>query len=588
MLGAYVGGFVDELARAGLRHVCLCPGSRSTPLALVFRREPRIKVWTHLDERSCGFFGLGMAKALREPVALVCTSGTAAANFTPAVVEGFHAGVPLLVLTADRPPELRGIGATQTIDQNRLYGAQVKWFAEMLLPEASPAAIRHVRTIAARALGTARADFPGPVHVNFPFREPLVPARVETTPPRLESFGYGVQQSGDVGYVKSSRSTRIAGGADLERLAKEMAGARRGLVVCGPQDDPDFPAAVGSLTRALGWPVLADVLSGARCGRDAPAEAIDRYDALLRNPRAVDLLRPDFVLRFGATPVSKPLSQYLERHAAARQVVVGEGHAWPDSLLVANEVVRANAPAFCQGLAEAVAAQDPRGDAEWPALWRRLAATTGKALAEGIGGQEPSEPAVFALLADLVPEGTTVFAGNSMPVRDLDTFMPKGTKYVRFMANRGASGIDGVVSSALGAAAASDGRLVLCIGDISFYHDMNGLLAALRHGLSATIVLLNNDGGGIFSFLPQAEDPEHFEELFGTPHGLDFRPAAKMYGLSYVAARTQREFGEALKASFEREGVSLIEVRTERSANVTLHRALWGRVNEAVAGVLEG
>lgn len=545
-------------------------------------------MWTHLDERSCGFFGLGMAKALREPVALVCTSGTAAANFTPAVIEAFHAGVPLLVLTADRAPELRGIGATQTIDQNRLYGAQVKWFAEMLLPEASPAAIRHVRMIAARALGTARADFPGPVHLNFPFREPLIPARVESAPPRLESLGYGVQRSGEVGYVKSSRSTGIAGGADLERLAKEMAGARRGLVVCGPQDDPDFPAAVGRLTRALGWPVLADVLSGARCGRDAPAEGIDGYDALLRNPRAVELLRPDFVLRFGATPVSKPLSQYLERHAAAHQVVVGEGHAWPDSLLVASEVVSAKATAFCQGLAEAMAAQDPRGDAEWAALWGRLAAKTGKALAEGISGQEPSEPAVFALVADLVPEGTTVFAGNSMPVRDLDTFTPRGSKAVRFMANRGASGIDGVVSSALGAAAASDGRLVLCIGDISFYHDMNGLLAALRHGLSATIVLLNNDGGGIFSFLPQAEDPEHFEELFGTPHGLDFRPAAKMYGLSYVAARTQREFGEALKASFEREGVSLIEVRTERSANVTLHRALWGRVNEAVAGVLEG
>ena len=359
VLSVYVGAFVDELARAGLRHVCLCPGSRSAPLALVLA-ESDIRVWTHLDERSAGFFALGMAKALREPVGLVCTSGTAAANFAPAVAEAHFGNVPLVVMTADRPPELRGVSATQTIDQVRLYGSHAKWPGEMALPEATPAAVSYVRTFARRAIAEAAAVPAGPVHLNFPFREPLIPS--DTPAARALRAG------GESGPLVSQ--SLLAPPADAVRRIKDtFAGASRGLIVCGGQDDPAFPAAVLSLARSAGVPVLADVLSGVRCGPTGGAIVVDTYDAFLRDPASVARLRPDVVLRFGATPVSKPLNQYLEQNADACQIVVGDGSQWPDSMLIAREVVRANPRLFC--IEATRAATDIPPASAWATLWRR-------------------------------------------------------------------------------------------------------------------------------------------------------------------------------------------------------------------------
>jgi 2-succinyl-5-enolpyruvyl-6-hydroxy-3-cyclohexene-1-carboxylate synthase len=575
-LHAFVGAFVDELARSGVVHVCVCPGSRSTPLTLLLRKHPAMRVWMHLDERSAAFFALGMAKALRKPVAVVSTSGTAAVNFAPAVVEAYYARAPLLVLTADRPPELRDVGANQTIDQLRLYGSHVKWSVEVPLPEASDEAIRYARALACRTAATARGDPPGPVHLNLPFREPLVPVGLGEPP--------GGRDSGRVPYVSITQAPRRPVPDELAPLAGDLRSRGSGLIVCGPQDDPSFPAAVARLAEELGFPVLADPLSQVRCGQHHHSLIIDTYDAFLRDWELAEALAPDVVLRFGATPTSKSLLQYLQRHGHSRQVLIDAG-GWNDPALVASELMRVDSHALCDGLVAALQRMAPmsRPGSSWAERWVQMAQRTRAALRDRLVAEPGlSEPRVFVELAALLPDGATLFAGNSMPVRDLDTFFPGGTRSIRFLANRGASGIDGVVSTALGASTASEGPLVLVIGDLSFYHDMNGLLAAKRHHLQATIVLLNNDGGGIFSFLPQAQEPEHFEELFGTPHGLDFRHAAELYGLGYRRIDGWETFRPAFRESLEAPGVTLLEVRTKRQANVAVHRDLWAAVSEAV------
>ena len=581
ILRRFVGAFVDELARSGVAHVCLTPGSRSTPLALLLREHPAIRVWTHLDERSAGFFALGMAKVLRAPVAVLSTSGTAAVNFAPAVVEAYYDRVPLLVFTADRPPELHGIGSPQTIDQARLYGTHAKWFVEMMLPDGSPEALRHARTVAARAATTARAEA-GPVHINFPFREPLIPA-AGGPPPGRDGASVPADAAVSVSAGENTEQpSRRPDPATVASLAEELLAAGKGLIVCGPQDDTDFPNAAARLAAELGFPLLADPLSQVRCGSHHSDLVIDSYDAFLRDEEIARELVPDVVLRFGRTPVSKPLLLYLQRHAGSRQILVEEGGRWGDPALAATPAIQADPRALCEALLPALGRSE-RAASGWASRWQSIARQAGAALRRRLAGEPGlSEPGVFAQLAELLPAGATLFAGNSMPVRDLDSCFPGAIRPVRFLANRGASGIDGVVSSALGASAVGSDPLVLVIGDVSFYHDMNGLLAVQRHNVNATIVLLNNDGGGIFSFLPQADEAEHFEELFGTPHGLDFRPAAELYGLAYRRAESWQDFREAIEASLGSPGVGLVEVRTDRRENVRLHRELWAAVSEAV------
>ncbi len=572
-LDAAAGAFVDELARSGVRHAIVCPGSRSTPLAMLLDAHPDVRMWMHLDERSAAYFALGMAKASRAPVALLATSGTATVNFAPAVVEAFYAKVPLIVLTADRPPELRGVGAPQTIDQQHLYGPHAKWFVEMPLPEATPEAERHWRLVAARAAATAAASPRGPVHVNFPFREPLIPAMRDA--PRSRDR---------VAAHVTPAEQRVAP-ADVAALAPELRGIARGIIVCGPCDDPALPAAVAALGRALGYPVLADPLSGVRCGSHDRSLVVSSYDALLRDGDCAAALRPDAVLRFGTQPTSKPLVQLLRACDGARQIVVDADGGWTEPLTAGVEIVRADPACFCDVLASEVGAVTRDGG--WARVWMSIDAAARAAIAAHFGEDgEITEPALIADLASVLPERAAVFAGNSMPVRDLDSFFPSGGRRTRFLANRGANGIDGVVSSALGASTVA-APLVLVIGDLSFYHDMNGLLAAKQHGIDATIVLVNNDGGGIFSFLPQAEHPDRFEALFGTPHGLDFAAAAAVYGIEFIRAGNRRELRTALADSIVAPGVQIVEVRTDRSENVGAHREIWRRVAAAVDEVRE-
>jgi len=598
----YVGALVDELVRSGVRHLCLCPGSRSTPLALTAASHPGLRVWTLVDERSCGFFALGMARMQRAPVALLSTSGTAAANFLPAVIEAAYGRVPLIVLTADRPPELRDCGASQTIVQVRLYGAHAKWFVDVAVPEATDALVRYARSLACQAVAEATAVPAGPVHLNLPLREPLVPTVDPVDQPADDGRAVAWAAGRDDGHPFTTvRRAEPLPDPDLVcALADDLQRRPKGVIVCGPQDDPALPEAICRLGAVLEYPILADPLSQVRCGAHDRSHVVDSYDALLRVGALAPSLTPDIILRVGGIPASKPLLGYLERHGRIGQTVIDGGGGWLDPGRLASQVVHADPRRLCEGVTAEIDRRRAAGSARphpklergegraptpWVAMWQRLAARTRQAITERLGRiHEPFEGKVFAELAELLPDGATLYVGNSMPVRDLDTFFPGSPRTIRVLGNRGASGIDGVVSSALGAAAVGRPPVVLVLGDLAFYHDLNGLLAAKLHRLSATIVLLNNDGGGIFSFMPQADYPEHFEALFGTPTGLDFRVAADLYGAAFARPQTWDAFGTCVREGLTSPGLGIVEVRTARDRNVVLHREVWVEVERALAG----
>src|SRR5713101_5089417 len=592
---AYASAFVDELQRAGLRNVVICPGSRSTPLAIAFAAQQAFRSWIHVDERSAAYFGLGMAKQLHQPVALLCTSGTAAANFLPAVVEAKLTHVPLLILTADRPHELRDNGAPQSIDQNRLYGTYVKWFVEVALPEATNAALRYIRTIAVRAAALTQAIPAGPVHLNLPFREPLTPEPIPDQPlPQVTQRDLVAWQgrSNNAPYVEVRNALPGAPTATtIAYLMDLLHRARRGLIIVGPNDDPPLAEPLARLAQHIGYPILADPLSQLRCGDHDQSMVLSSYDAFLRIDSFIESAQPELVLRFGAMPTSKPVLLYLKRYASCPLAVIDGHGGWEEPTQLASEIIHADPASLSQVLLNILEQHDGNGEKqppvsqEWIIMWQNADRVTRQTIQAAIQDfNELFEGRVFTELANLVPDGTTLYTGNSMPVRDLDTFFWSTRERIRIMGNRGANGIDGVVSSALGASAgAGQNRpTILVLGDLSFFHDLNGLLAARLNELNLTIVLINNDGGGIFSFLPQAAYPEHFEQLFGTPTGLDFRLAVEMYCGQFQKVDSWEWFRKGVRRGLDTGGLHVIEVPTERASNVKMHRQLWERVGDAL------
>jgi 2-succinyl-5-enolpyruvyl-6-hydroxy-3-cyclohexene-1-carboxylate synthase len=548
--------FVDELVRCGMRAACTAPGSRSTPLVLSLVRDERLRCYSHLDERVAGFFAVGLAKASGLPVAVACTSGTAAVELAPAVYEAREARVPLVVLTADRPPELRDVGAGQTIDQLKLYGDAAKWFVEVGTHEATPARLRWIRTLACRAFWTATTGRRGPVHLNLPLREPLVLDEGETLPP---------DDSGRPG----GRPWVVHAQAAAQPAQVTFGGAR-GVIVAGRDErHPALPAALARAAERCGYPLLADPLSGARRG----GAAVAHYDALLRDEAFAAAHAPDFVLRVGDLPTSKPLRQWLAGQADAAQVRLDPEEGWQDPDGVVETMLVADPVATLDAL-------DASADPAWLRSWRLADEAAARAIAATLG-DALSEPLVAAQLGADLPATATCFVASSMPVRDVETFWPARDAPPRALSHRGANGIDGTVSGALGAAAGGAGPVVLLIGDVALAYDLGALASATRLGLSLTIVLLNNDGGGIFSFLPVARERDAFEEHVATPHGLDFARAAALYGCAYTRADDPAALRTALDAAGD--GVALIEVRTGRDENVALHRRVWAAVADALA-----
>ncbi|MDX6719520.1 MAG: 2-succinyl-5-enolpyruvyl-6-hydroxy-3-cyclohexene-carboxylate synthase [Solirubrobacteraceae bacterium] len=549
--------FADELARCGVREACTSPGSRSSPIVLALVRDGRLRCHSHIDERCAGFFAVGAAKASGLPVAIACTSGTAAANLAPAVIEAWEARVPLVVLTADRPPELREVGAGQTIDQIGLYGRAAKWFFEVGTHDASPARMRWMRMLACRAVWTSLEGRPGPVHLNVALREPLV-APADLGPDPLPG-----RSGGRPWLLRSGPGTdAAAAGRALAVVARD---AHRPVVVAG-RCEPGL-AAIAPACERLGWPLLADPLSGARRG----GAAVAHYDLLLRSDAFAAARRPDLVVRCGDLPTSKPLRAWLDTLSDdVTQLAFDPQSAWHDPAGSLHAVLAADPAATLV----ATAGHAPRADPAWLAGWREADARAATAIDEVLA-DELSEPRVARELGARLPSDATLWVASSMPVRDVEGYTAVRDDAPRVLCNRGANGIDGTVSSAFGAAAVSAGPVVLLIGDVALAHDIGGLLAARRiDGLSLTIVLLHNDGGGIFEFLPVAGERDAFEQHVATPHGLDFAHAAALYGCAYERVASV----EALRAQLDRgiaaAGTTIVEVRSDRAENLALHRAL--------------
>jgi len=596
---ALLRALADELARCGMRAACTSPGSRCAPLVLSLAREERLRCFSHVDERCAGFFALGLAKASGLPVAVACTSGTAAAELLPAAVEAREARVPLLLLTADRPPELRENGAGQAIDQLKLLGGAAKWFFEVGLHDASEESLRWMRTLACRAYWTALEGRPGVVHLNFPLREPLV------TEEELPQDATG--RPAGLPYVRRAPGASVSPDA-ASTLGALVAGSRRGVVVAGREERlPRLGQAAAAFAAAAGWPLLADPLSGARRG---PA-AIAHYDALLRDRGFRSSRTPDLVLRVGDLPVSKPLRTWLAGLTDVRQVALDPEAAWQDPASVLSDSLALEPASALWELAAEDRARPDGAEEDWLASWRSADEQAAEAILGVLGDSGCSEPAVAGELGVLLPEEATLFVASSMPVRDIETFWPVRADPPRVLCNRGANGIDGTISSAFGAAAAGEGPVdgagpvVALIGDVALAHDIGGLLAASRLGLKLTIVLLENGGGGIFDFLamsgatmarelgdgraaPPSEPDDAIQDIYtrhiATPTGLDFAGAAALYGLSHELVGDVFAFRAALERSLAANAPSsIIEVRGERDANVELHRRVWEAVSRSLS-----
>ncbi len=590
---AYVGAFVDELARAGVRDVVICPGSRSTPLTLTFAAEERIRKWVLVDERSAAFFALGIAKRSGVPVALVCTSGTAAANFYPAICEAKASRVPLLVLTADRPPELQEVGAPQTMGQKYLYGEHVKWFTEMPLPEATDTLLRYARFTANRVVSIARSMPEGPIHINFPFREPLSNSLIPTLPLPDESKRDKEAWEGRP-FRYTSDAVEIYRSADTVYSSETIKRYERGLLVVGPHLGSDLEAPHWGMVMRFAeywkFPILADPLSQIRFIKEKGL-IVDNYDAILRDAKFVKQYQPDLIIRFGAMPTSKAFLQYLQACPNCDVWLVESSNEWLDPTLSLALVFSGDTTTFISTILHEARELDipPREKSEWYDAWQAATLKTKTVLSSEINRfDDMFEGRVFTELAEVLPDKATLLVGNSMPIRDCDTFFPATTKQISVFGNRGVNGIDGMTSTALGISAVQGEPTILVVGDLTFYHDLNGLLAAKKYGLNLTIVVINNDGGGIFSFLPQAEHhPDHFEDYFGTPTGLDFRLVTEMYGGTFTRIENWDDFRTAVTTGITEGGLHVVEVPTNRERNVEMHRHLWKKVSEGLKTVNE-
>lgn len=541
MLTEWTHTLVDTLVAKGVRDFVISPGSRSTPLAIAALLHPHSRTHVLVDERSASFFALGLTRAeeSKRPVALICTSGTAATNYFSAIAEARIFELPLIILTADRPHELRGVGAPQAIEQVNLYGRHVKESFDLPLPDQQ--SLDYAAHAASRSVLLSVAEPAGPVHINVPLREPLVP--------ELERLRTG-QALGEIARQRiGAPSDEFTAALETDRL----------LFVIGPQLSLEESEAIIAYAERSGIPVLADPLSQGR--RVASHVVCSAYDTWLKHEETASRLRPERIIRFGAMPTSKP---YLIFSKSVPSTVIGHPANWRDPIL----------QDFITG--HALSLLNLESSVHDPTYLQQIkqAERAARGVLESVDRKQLTE---FNVVRTVTEKNAVAFVSNSMPIRDLDTFL-QAPSPLRVVANRGANGIDGIVSSALGATFGQE-QAYLLVGDLAFVHDINGLMAARSQKL--TILLINNDGGGIFSFLPQSTlEHDVYETLFGTPQSLDFASLAAGYGISYTHAASIDELESIIGTPAEQ--TRIIEVRTNREENVIVHRKIWEQTNSAL------
>ena len=548
-MNEYIAALVDEFYQLGVRHAVFSPGSRSTTMAMLFKEHEGFETYMNIDERSASFMALGIAKAHKEPTVLVCTSGSAVAHYLPAILEAQYTGVPLIVLSADRPHTLLHVGAPQTVDQHKIFGTAVNYFEELAVPQESHY-YTYPRQVARKAYMKAMDTKKGPVHINVPLFEPLVP---ELSRNHFEAGRSSFK------VVKPNYSDIFACGEGNNLLERY----ERILILAGPQIDVDEADMIRSFGEALQAPILADPLSNVRgCGTSKVV--ISTYDALLAGKALWHELKPDCVIQFGQIVVSKRVQQMI---ASWTDVEYIEVNSTMDSMNPTGKTtmhVQASIDVFTH-----VYGKNNNSDT-YLNIWRRLDQAGKKQLSSTIDEPHCFEGRTIQELQKQIPEDGQVFVANSMTIRDFDYFWFSGESKAVLYGNRGVNGIDGTISTALGLAA--NGKpTYLVTGDLSLFHDLNGLAVAKTHNLNLTIILHNNDGGGIFEYLPQ-KGTKHFDYLFSTSQGLDYSGAAKLYGCGYTKITSPDELSAVLANVSSETGVHIIEIPTNREYSRQLHK----------------
>jgi 2-succinyl-5-enolpyruvyl-6-hydroxy-3-cyclohexene-1-carboxylate synthase len=540
----YIAALVDELHELGVREVVISPGSRSTPLSILFC-EHDFKIFVNVDERSAGFFALGIAKEQVRPVVLVCTSGSAVANYLPAIVEAKYSGVPLIVLTADRPHELRNVGAPQAIDQNKIFNNFTKYYEELALPEENESMYRYIRVVMQKAYASAMSKEYGVVHINVPIRDPLIPD--------LSKLDFTIERGKNkFEYIK---------GENQVSLDNSLFKNKNGIIICGGDAYSNYHKEVLELGERLKAPILADPISNLRnYSKDI---IIDSYDAFLKNDNIKRELKPEFIIHFGQVPVSKRLQQFLALHNESLYIQVGESFNYRNPSLSTKKYINSSPKLF----AESIYIENSSG--EYLDKWLNYQKQMREQIKAAINEEDLFEGKLIQKLQNMLPEKSRLVVANSMAIRDMDYFFEARNQNIKVLCNRGANGIDGTISTALGVSTSNEPTILL-IGDLAFNHDLNGLLIGKTHNLNLIILLLNNDGGGIFRYLSQRKE-KHFEHLFLTPQGINFEGIKTLYNTKYHEAKDYKSFEDNFNEALTLEGVKVIEIKFDSELSKTLH-----------------
>ena len=572
--------FVNELISVGIKNVCISPGSRNTPLTLAFANNKKIKSYVIVDERSCAFFALGLAKSSGKPVALVCTSGTATAEFYPAIIEAYQQRIPLVVCTADRPPELIDCGANQTINQNNMYRNHIRWYIDVGLPEPTQRRIKHIKATARRAYQESFIRSRGPVHLNFPFRKPFEPENhTDEINKELHTFALSSIESKENIYG-DERS--IPNEKWFKEIARNLLKYKKGLIIAGPENyDHTFPVKVTKLAEILNYPIFADGSSNIRFGDHNKSVIISNFDSFLRSASFTRKYKPDFILHFGRTITSKALDIYLEKCKAPRYMVNDFGD-WFDPSNKSIAAFDCKPYLFCEKMSEFLIKNNfSRKQNDWLAELIEADKIAETIKVKNINAAKSlNEPRIISEILKLLPENSQLMISNSMPVRDFDSFASAGNKQITIYNNRGASGIDGITSTALGIKSGSKKLTILLTGDLAFYYDLNGLLSAKKYSIPLVIILVNNNGGGIFEVLPISKYSKIFKEFFITPHDLDFSYFVKAYGGNYRKIKNWKDFDSSFKNALRGKNFSVIEVQTKAVQSLNLRKKIWSLIDK--------
>jgi 2-succinyl-5-enolpyruvyl-6-hydroxy-3-cyclohexene-1-carboxylate synthase len=584
--------FITELTSIGIKYACISPGSRNTPLTLAIANNKKIKSFVHIDERCSAFFALGIAKVTNIPVVVVSTSGTAAAELYPAIIEAYQQRVPLIICTADRPPELLNTGANQTINQNNLYKNHIRWFVDVGLPEPIPRRIRHIKAVAKRAVFESLVHSKGPVHLNFPFRKPFEPD--DFTDEVLDDV---IKTSEMILPDKKKLFEEPEKNIDSEKWFKEVAGYilkyKKGLIIAGPENyNERFHKNCQKLASIIGYPIMADGASQLRFGKHRKENILFSFEGFLRSMYFNGKYQPEIIIQFGRTVTSKALELYLEKSTAIR-FMINEYGDWFDPANRSNASFACKPYLFCEKMITYFEQKkinrnsDPKAANLWTKLFddadRLSLKIKGKIICNS---RFPNECRVIEELVNLLPENSNLMISNSMPIRDFDYFAPVIKKNITVFNNRGASGIDGITSTALGLAAADEGRpTILLTGDSAFYYDMNALLAAKKYKIPLIIILINNNGGGIFEVLPISKFGKVFDEYFVAPHNLDFSPFVNAYGGTYSLIKSWDNFRTEFNKALKSKDFSVLELQTTASASLKLRQTYWNEVNKSLANL---